>query len=77
MLDTMPKKIIRCGFRSGFIIGFAFALVCIQIFAFSRVSDVLFEGESSAPDHHESFKTEKEVNFAVCAGVFIHLFQFA
>lgn len=61
MSDTMPKKIIRCGFRSGFIIGFSFALVCIQIVAFSRVSNVLFEGESSAPEHHEAFTGNTEV----------------
>lgn len=56
------------GCRSGFVLGFAVALVVLQLFTFSQVT-VLFEpGESSAPSHREASQLAKEVG--VC---FSHL----
>lgn len=55
------KRVTKCGCRSGFVLGFAVALVVLQLFTFSQVT-VLFEpGESSAPSHREARQLGNEV----------------
>lgn len=62
------KKAMKCGCRSGFVLGFAVALVVLQLFTFSQVT-VLFEpGESSAPSHREARQLENEVGVLQTAG---------
>lgn len=61
--DAMPliKRVTKCGCRSGFVLGFAVALVVLQLFTFSQVT-VLFEpGESSAPSHREARQLRNQV----------------
>ena len=58
----LTKRMVKCGgCRSGFVLGFAAALVVLQLFTFSQVT-VLFEpGESSAPSHREARQLGNEV----------------
>ena len=62
------KRMTKCGCRSGFVLGFAVALVVLQLFTFSQVT-VLFEpGESSAPSHREARQLVNEVGVLQTAG---------
>ena len=56
------NRLARLSFRSGFTVCLALVFVFIQFISFSQVSNVLFEGESSSPDHHEARPGISEVS---------------